>query len=158
MATGPKPISSFFERNRIAQARQRQYKMLQDNEGFNISPTGWDRYPTIGRQGTFISDQKSVAGLIDSSPVNGKIYISKSQALGIEKNMGLEPNSLSGGFKVRKVTGIKEMLPRSPLEGNDYFLGPGNHLPGGHPEMVIKSIPTKDNSSVKTLFEVLIND
>jgi len=48
------------------------------------------------------------------------------------------------------------MSPRSPLEGNQYFLGPGNHLPGGAPEMVIHSIPTVDNDVVSTLLKVSV--
>lgn len=47
-------------------------------------------------------------------------------------------------------------MPNSPMEGNDYFRGAGKHLPGGHPEMVIKSIPTKDTSTVKTILKVKV--
>jgi|TARA_R110001583_G_scaffold138403_1_gene290021 hypothetical protein len=42
------------------------------------------------------------------------------------------------------------------MEGNQFFRGPGNHLPGGAPEMVIDSIPTVDTGNVKTLLEVLV--
>jgi len=51
-------------------------------------------------------------------------------------DMGLVPGTLQDGFKVRQVIGIKDMRPTSPMEGNQYFQGPGNHLPGGAPEMV----------------------
>ena len=70
--------------------------------------------------------------------------------------MGLTPGSLQDGFKVRQVTGITDMMPNSPMSGNQYFLGAGNHLPGGAPEMVINPIPTIDNAAVKTLFEVTV--
>ncbi len=47
-------------------------------------------------------------------------------------------------------------MPRSPLEGNQLFLGPGRHLPGGAPEIVINSISTIDTDKVTTLMEVII--
>ena len=37
--------------------------------------------------------------------------------------MGLNPGSLGEGFNIRRVDGISNMQPRSPLSGNDYFLG-----------------------------------
>lgn len=55
---------------------------------------------------------------------------------------------------------ITEMSPRSPLEGNQWFLGPGQRLPGGAPEMVVDSIPTADMNttatSVKTILHVKV--
>jgi hypothetical protein len=42
------------------------------------------------------------------------------------------------------------------MEGNSLFQGPGNHLPGGAPEMVIDSIPTKDTKNVSTLLEIVV--
>jgi hypothetical protein len=44
------------------------------------------------------------------------------------------------------------------MEGNQYFLGPGKHLPGGAPEMVVESIPTKDADGITTLTEVFVSD
>jgi hypothetical protein len=41
---------------------------------------------------------------------------------------------------------------------NQYFLGPGKHLPGGAPEMVVESIPTKDADGITTLTEVFFSD
>ena len=35
--------------DKVLAARQRQAQMLNDNVGYNISPTDWDKYPTIGR-------------------------------------------------------------------------------------------------------------
>ncbi len=42
----------------MLQARQRQFSMLDDNVGFNISPTAWDNYPTIG-----VTDRLGTSGL-----------------------------------------------------------------------------------------------
>lgn len=44
------------------------------------------------------------------------------------------------------------------MEGNQYFLGPGKHLPGGAPEMAVESIPTKDADGITTLTKVLVSD
>jgi len=71
----------------------------------------------------------------------------------LESAFGLEPKSLDGGFKIREVTNIQAMAPRSPLEGNRFFEGPGMHLPGGAPELVIDSIPTIDVPQVKRLLK-----
>lgn len=43
---------------------------------------------------------------------------------------------------MREIKGINSMSPRSPLSGNNYFKGSGQHLPGGAPELVIDSVPT----------------
>ena len=139
---------------RVLSARVRQEKMLKDDIGYNISPTSWDAYPTIGRNGTFISDAEGILGYFKNLPPNGKISIAKDLAAKIEADAGLEPGTLQAGFKIRKITSITNASPRSPLEGNQYFLGKGQHLPGGAPEVVIDSIPTKDSSFVRTILEV----
>ncbi len=148
------------QRARAAQrlfAQQRQAAMLEKDIGYNISPTAWDKYPTIGRNGTFLTDEQAVTDII--GPIKGqesKVTITPDQQATLEKAMGLEPGSLANGFKVREVTGITNMAPRSPLEGNRFFLGPGEHLPGGGPEMVVNSIPTTDGAGVKTILEVTV--
>jgi len=139
---------------RVLNARARQEKMLQDDIGYNISPTSWDAFPSIGRSGTFISDSKGIIGYFKNLSLNGKTAITKDLAAKIEVDLGLEPGTLHAGFKIRKITSITNANPRSPLEGNKYFLGKGEHLPGGAPEVVIDSIPTKDCSFVKTILEV----
>lgn len=141
---------------RVLTARVRQEAMLRENVGYNISPTAWDEYSTIGRNGSFISDKEGVMGYFEDFGNKSEITISIRDADLIERDMGLVPGSLSDGFKVRKILDIKELSPSSPLEGNKYFLGAGNHLPGGSPEMVINSISTKDNAYVKTIFSVKV--
>lgn len=61
----------------------------------------------------------------------------------METDLGLVRGSLKDGFRTTRVDGISDRSPRSPLEGNKFFLGPGKGLPGGAPEMVINSIPTR---------------
>ncbi|MBV6325294.1 hypothetical protein [Duganella violaceipulchra] len=142
---------------RVLAARARQVKMLEDNVGYNISPTAWDAYPTIGRNGTFISDAEGILSYFKKYPASGEITVPESLVSTIEAENGLVPGTLKDGFKVRKITLIRDAAPRSPLEGNQYFLGKGNHLPGGSPELVIDSVPTIDNSNVKTIFEVKVD-
>ena len=59
------------------------------------------------------------------------LIISKFFAFIFEKDMGLYPGTLNDGFDIRKVSRISNMQPRRALSGNHYFLGPGQHLPGG---------------------------
>ncbi|WP_238115724.1 RHS repeat domain-containing protein, partial [Vibrio cincinnatiensis] len=140
----------------VLQARQRQALMLEDNVGFNISPAAWDSYPTIGRNGTFISDRQGITDIIGDFSGQSKLTLDKDKVLKLEEAFGLERGTLQEGLKIRQVDNIIERMPRSPLEGNQYFLGPGNHLPGGAPEMVIDSIQTVDTNGVTTLLEVLV--
>ena len=142
--------------SQVLEARQRQHSMLDDNVGFNISPTTWDNYPTIGRNGTFISDRQGITDIIGDFPGQPQLTLDRSKTLQLEEAFGLDTGTLLDGFKIRRVENIVEQMPRSPLEGNQLFRGPGNHLPGGAPEMVIDSIPTVDSSNVSTLFEVLV--
>ncbi|TDB43265.1 type IV secretion protein Rhs [Photorhabdus khanii subsp. guanajuatensis] len=125
----------------VESARARQARMLEDDVGYNISPKSWDQYPSIGRDGTFITDKKGALKYFERVQ-SGETTISKSTVARIERDMGLNLGSLKDGFNIRKIEGITNMQPRSPLSGNDYFLGPGQHLPGGAPEMVINSVPT----------------
>lgn len=126
--------------------------MLQDDFGYNISPTSWDQFPSIGRDGSFITDKAGALKYFNGVQ-NGKVTIPKSLATTIEKDMGLNPGTLSDGFNIRKTDGISNIQSRSPLSGNDYFLGPGKHLPGGAPEVVINSVPT----SISVTIQVNVN-
>ena len=139
--TSPNPIDKPSEPPSVVAARERQNKMLVDDVGYNISPISWDQYPSIGRDGTFVTDTRGVMKYFEDAR-SGEVTISKKMAAVIENDMGLNPGSLSEGFNVREIKGINSMSPRSPLSGNDYFKGPGQHLPGGAPELVIDSVPT----------------
>ncbi|MDW2982548.1 MAG: DUF6861 domain-containing protein [Rhodanobacter sp.] len=152
--SGTEKIPSRGER--IAAARLRQQQMLVDNVGYNVSPTSWDQYPTIGRNGTFVSDRKALTDILGDMDGRSDITLTRVQAMKMEGELGLEPGSLQDGFKIRRVTGLMDMTPLSPLEGNAYFLGPGNHLPGGGPELVVRSIPTTDTATIKTILNVKV--
>ena len=141
---------------KVVAARERQAAMLKDNIGYNISPSSWNQYPTIGLDGTYISDQQGVMKYFEDITGKGETAVSSETATQIEQEMGLKPGSLQEGFKVRQVNGITDLAPQSPLTGNSFFLGPGNHLPGGAPEMVINSIPTTDSEAVQTILNVRV--
>lgn len=139
---------------RVAQARVRQSQMLQDDIGYNVSPLSTDQYSAVGRAGTYITDRKALTDVLGKS-IDGVISADAKTIAVLERNLGLEPGSLQQGFKIREAKGIRARNPRSPLPGgagnNQYFLGAGEHLPGGGPEMLIDSIPTTDAAGVKTI-------
>jgi len=120
----------------------RQIKMLEENVGYNVSPESWfSKYDYIGRNGTFITDKKAIQDAIgEFKPGSYKLDAAKTAKL--ETALGLQKGSLADGFRITEVKGIRDKAPRSPLTGNEYFLGGGKGLPGGGPEMVIDPIPT----------------
>ena len=130
--------------------------MLDENVGYNISPNSWDKYPKLGPDGTFITDKKALTDVL--GPIDGKteITISKSKARELEKALGLKENSLKDGSKVRSISDITNQNPRSPLKGNEYFKGPGQHLPEGGPEVVIDAAPSTDTESVSTILKIIV--
>lgn len=127
-----------------------------NDTGYNVSPAAWDNYPTIGRDGTYLTDEAAITDILGPMNSGGETVISAAQASQLELAMGLQRGSLSDGFKIRRVTGINAMSPRSPTVGNEYFLGAGQHLPGGGPEMVVNAIPTVDSQGVTTITSVVI--
>jgi RHS repeat-associated protein len=130
---------------------QRQQAMLDKNAGYNISAESWfKQYSHLGRWGTFVTDKKAFRDVLGHARPGkytvgrkaGKGRISAHQARQLEKKLGLEPGSLREGFPITRVENIRDMSPRSPLEGNRFFRGPGKGLPGGGPEIVVDPIPT----------------
>nr|WP_281241275.1 RHS repeat-associated core domain-containing protein [Thorsellia anophelis] len=64
--------------SRVEAARLRQAKMLQDNIGYNISPKSWEQYPSIGKNGTFVTDKEGALKYFDTK--SGEINIPSSLA------------------------------------------------------------------------------
>lgn len=137
----------------------RQAGILASDVAYNISPEAtFSTYAFIGRTGTFVTDESGAFGTVGSassaqyemglfSRYDMSIFatnhqISYLRAWQIERAFGLERRRLAGGFRVTRIEGISGMHPRTPLAGNDYFLGPGMGLPNEAPELVIDSVPT----------------
>jgi RHS repeat-associated protein len=117
----------------LTPAQLRQHRMLADYVGYNVSPMGTDKYSHVGRQGTYVTDKQAITDIIGPFPKSRPIVVQPEKIADLEKALGLTPGSLKDGFKIREVKGISSMSPRSPMEGNNLFLGPGQHVPGGGP-------------------------
>ena len=143
----------------LTDAQTRQHQMLADGTGYNVSPSDWDNYPQVGRNGTYLTDQKAIQDVLGELTADGgKMTIPPQRASQLEQALGLDPGSLQNGFKVRQVDDIGGRAPRSTMEGNNQFLGPGQHLPGGGPEIVVNSIPTRDGVGLRTIQEVTVGN
>jgi len=134
----------------VLAARQRQWAMLDSNLAYNVSPTSWDKYATIGRNGTFVTDQRAISEIIGPLNLQGETTISAAQAMQLEKAMGLEAGSLANGFKVRQVQGIQNMSPRSPTQGNDLFGGQGSIFPAAGQSWLL----TRSGPEIRLLYQL----
>ena len=85
IASGSLVVPNTGPSTQILQARQRQFSMLDDNVGFNVSPTAWDNYPTIGRNGTFISDRQGITDIIGDFSGQSKLTLDKTKVLQLEE-------------------------------------------------------------------------
>jgi hypothetical protein len=147
-------FGSLFDSGFAVQGISRQAGMLRRNVGFNISPESWfSTYSTLGRQGTSLTDYRAIGQILGPVRANqqfstgwfsGEGQVSYFSAGRLEFALGLERGSLMDGFRFTRVSGIADRSPRSPLVGNQYFLGPGRGLPGGGPELVVDPVGTLD--------------
>lgn len=133
--------------------------MLENDVGYNVSPNSWDAYPSLGREGTYITDKSALTDVIGDFENGTKVTISPQQASQLERSLGLQEGAISDGFKIRQVDNVTDRNPRSPYEGtNSNFQGAGEHLPGGGPEAVIDSIPTADTNTSRMILEITVGD
>ncbi|VAW62070.1 Rhs-family protein [hydrothermal vent metagenome] len=86
------------------QAQQRQKPMLNDNIGFNISPTAWDKYPVTGRGRTFISEQPGITDIIGDFSGPSKIAIDKAK-----KKAQVLQSGKTDGYYIVYTAGIWEI-------------------------------------------------
>lgn len=120
--------------------------MVLNDVGYNVSPINWFKeFPQIGKEATYLTDYRGISTVLGPVRANqefnvglfnygNKVSFFKTRTL--ERNLGLDPGSLSSGFKFSRVTGISKSFPRSPLYGNEFFTR-GAGLPGGAPEIAI---------------------
>ena len=149
---GTAPLNSEI----VSSARARFDDLMHQDVGYNISPLSWDAHSTIGATKTFLTDRPGALGYFGDLAGKTEITIPGSLASTIEQDVGLYRGSLQDGFKIREVQGIGALLPAKPVEGNARFQGYNNHLPGGAPEMIVRPIPTVDNSTVTTVLTVKV--
>ena len=145
-----KGVKAFKKTNNV---QFRVTRMMEKNAAYNVSPEAWFReFDAIGKYGTYVTDYRAIAENIGPIKANAKIdvgFFSRGNKVSyfrvrkLEKALGLDPKSLTEGFRLTRVPNILERHPRLPIDGgNGYFLGGGKGLPGGGPELVIDSIPT----------------
>jgi filamentous hemagglutinin len=106
-------------------------------------------YRFIEANGTFVTPLSSIGSVIGPiSPTATEITISQAQATALENALGLNPGSLESSNVLSVVSDVSSRAPRSPLSGNNYFLGGGQGLPGGGSELVIDSIPSAGGQGI----------
>ena len=94
---------------------------------------------------------ESIIGPIPNGATD--IRITSQQADALESDLGLNPGSLEGSNTLSIVSDVADRCPRCPVgdAGNDLFLGAGEGLPGGAPELVIDSIPSNGGDGVRQI-------
>ncbi len=127
-------------------------RMLGKNVGYNVSPEFWfNKFDTIGVLDTYVTDYRAIGEILGPVRANTKFEIglfSRGNKLSyfkvrqLEKALGLDPRTLTDGFRLSRVTSLFERSVRSPLGGNDFFTEPGAGLPGGGPELAIDPVST----------------
>ncbi len=122
--------------------------------GANISPQSTiDNYPTIGKDGTFVTEVDSIENVIGPIPDAAKeIRITRQQANDLEYSLGIRGN-LEETNTLSIIDDIPNRCPRCPVGdvGNEQFLGGGQGLPGGGSELIIDSIPTSGAEGIKQI-------
>lgn len=113
-------------------------EMLEQNVGYNVSPDNWfTDYPTIGPRGTYITNESAIRNVIGEFEGKGIIRISRADAEALAMALGVEPTQFVGRLRISKITSLDNLDISYPLDGNEYFWGPGKGLPGGGPELKI---------------------
>ena len=123
------------------------------NTGANITPmSSANEYRFIGANGTFVTPMSSIESVVGPiSPTATEVTISQTQATALENSLGLNPGSLESSNVLSIVNGVSSRAPRSPLSGNNFFLGGGQGLPGGGAELVIDSIPSAGGQGIRQI-------
>ena len=96
---------------------------------------------------TFLTDRQAFESVLGELPKNGStIKVTSEQLNKLEDGLGLEPGSLNSGSVLRQFDNVKDLAPASPFQGNDFFRGPGNHLPDAGPEIVVNPAQVRTNN------------
>jgi filamentous hemagglutinin len=121
--------------------------------GANITPLSTaNKYRFIGANGTFVTPMSSIESIVGPiSQTATEITISRAQASALEGSLGLNPGSLESSNVLSIVADVSSRAPRSPLSGNNYFMGAGQGLPGGGQELVIDAIPSAGGQGIRQI-------
>lgn len=72
--------------------------MLEENIGYNVSPNEWDSFPSLGREGTYITGKQALTDVLGDLGPNTEITISKETARQLEVELGLQKDAIQNGF------------------------------------------------------------
>jgi len=155
-------------------AERKAWLNSESPDFYNITSDA--KYPTIGRDGTFVSPAtpyKQTLGNLEGRAVNGEVRVSMQEALKLDNRLGLDGALTKRGadgampeFTVRKF-GSDIMRADSPGKGiriptsNDLssfdnaYLGPNNGLPTGVPEMKTRISLPKD--AAKKSYKIIVD-
>ena len=120
--------------------------------GINITTrSAANEYQYIGKYGTFVTEISTVEQIIGKIPNNtNSMVLTVEQAVQLERSLGLvvplEPTNI-----LSIVDDVANRMPRSPLSGNELFVGPGKGLPTGGSELVIQSIPSAGGQGIRQI-------
>lgn len=160
------------------EGQARQQTLLESNRGYNVTgaeseinypngtignphPSNPDNLPGIPENDTtFLTDRQGFEDVLGALPENGgTIRVTKDQLRSLEEGLGLEPRSLDSGSVIRQLDNVDQLNPASPLDGNDFFRGPGQHLPSGAPEIIINPAqPRIDNPNIANEWKIEVVD
>ena len=99
--------------------------------------------------GTPLTDLQAIEGVIGRIPAGNRMAVSRAQAAALEEALGLPSGRLGKGGVISIVDDVTLRAPRSPLSGNELFLGGGRGLPGGGPEINVAPISTAGGGGVR---------
>jgi hypothetical protein len=74
-----------------------------------------------------------------------------AKAASLEDALGLPTGRLSGGGMISVVDDVAARAPRSPVSGNQLFLGASRGLPGGGPEINVAPINTAGGGGIRQI-------
>ena len=101
--------------------------------------------------GTLLTDVQAFEDVIGSLSRGNRMVISPQQAVALERSLGLPTGRLSQGGIISIVDDVALRAPRSPLSGNDLFLGGGRGLPGGGPEINVAPINNAGGGGIRQI-------
>jgi len=101
--------------------------------------------------GTALTDVRAFEDAIGRLSTGNRMVISPQQAAALERSLGLPTGRLRQGGVISVVDDVATRAPRSPIGGNDLFLGGGRGLPGGGPEINVAPINTSGGGGIRQI-------